>query len=88
MWGTGRWLGLLVLVVVPTTCVFTSVVFTHFWLYFVISSCCAATLGRCDPCDLLIDLEGFHLISIARHECGLVLGIDFSDRFAGLQRVG
>lgn len=49
---------------------------------------CSVSLDRCNRCDLLIDIEGFHPFSIARHECGLVLGIGFSDRLAGSQGVG
>ena len=28
--------------------------------------CCCASLDRCDRCDLLVDLEGFHLMSVTR----------------------
>jgi len=28
--------------------------------------CCSASLDRCDRCDLLVGLEGFHLMSVAR----------------------
>ena len=28
--------------------------------------CCSVSLDRCDRCDLLVDLEGFHLMSVAR----------------------
>ena len=38
--------------------------------------CCSALLGRHDRCDLLVDLEGFHLVAVARRECGLVLDRD------------
>lgn len=44
--------------------------------------CCSALLGRCDRCDLLVDLEGFHLVAVARGECGLVRDIESYDRFA------
>lgn len=42
--------------------------------------CCSVSLDRC---DLLVDLEGFHLVSVARRECGLVLDIESCDRCAG-----
>ena len=42
--------------------------------------CCSVSL---DWCDLFVDLEGFHLVAVARHECGLVLDIESCDRFAG-----
>ena len=50
--------------------------------------CCSASLGRCDRCDLLIDLEGFHLIAVARRESGLVLDIESCDRLAGCPGCG
>ena len=28
--------------------------------------CCSVSLDRCDRCDLLVGLEGFHLMSVAR----------------------
>ena len=46
-------------------------------------TCCSVSLDRCDRCDLLVDLEGFHLVSVARRECGLVLDIESCDRCAG-----
>lgn len=45
--------------------------------------CCSVSLDRCDRCDLLVDLEGFHLVAVARRECGLVLDIESCDRCAG-----
>ena len=38
--------------------------------------CCSVSFGRCDRCDLLVDWEGFHLVCVARCECGLVLDIE------------
>lgn len=32
--------------------------------------CCPASLDRCERCDLLVGLEGFHLIAVARREYG------------------
>ena len=45
--------------------------------------CCSELLGRCDRCDLLVDLEGFYLVAVARRECGLVLDRESCDRCAG-----
>ena len=42
--------------------------------------CCSVSLDRCVRCDLLVGLEGFHLIAVARRECGLVLDIESCDR--------
>ena len=50
--------------------------------------CCSVSLERCDRCDLLVDLEGFHLIAVARRECVLVLDIESCDRFAGCPGCG
>ena len=50
--------------------------------------CCSVSLDRCDRCDLLVDLEGFHLIAVARRECGLVLDIESCDHFAGCPGCG
>ena len=37
--------------------------------------CCSVSLDRCDRCDLLVDLEGFHLMSVARTPDALVLDV-------------
>ena len=50
--------------------------------------CCAVSLGRCDRCDLLVGLAGFHLMSVARRECGLVLDSESCDRCAGCPGCG
>ena len=52
------------------------------------SSCCSVSFGRCGRCDLLVDLEGFHLVAAARRECGLVLDIESCDRCAGCPGCG
>ncbi len=53
------------------------------------STCCwPVSLDRCDRCDLLVDLEGFHLVAAARRECALVLDIDSCDRCAGYPGCG
>ena len=41
------------------------------------------SLGRCDRCDLLVGMEGFHLIEVARRESGLVLDVESCDPVAG-----
>ena len=49
---------------------------------------CSVSLGRCDRCDLLVDLEGFHLVAAARRERALVLDIESCDRCAGCPGCG
>ena len=51
-------------------------------------ACYSVSLDRCDRCDLLVGLEGFHLIAVARRECGLVLDIESCDRCAGCPGCG
>ena len=53
-----------------------------------LTCCCSVSLDRCDRCDLLVDLEGFHLVASARPECALVLGIESCDRCAGYPGCG
>ena len=50
--------------------------------------CCSASLDRCDRCDLLVGLEGFHLVAAARREYGLMLDIESCDRRAGCPGCG
>ena len=50
--------------------------------------CCCASLDRCDRCDLLVGLEGFHLMSVARAPDALVLDIESCDRCAGCPGCG
>ena len=38
--------------------------------------CCSVSLDRCDRCDLLVGLEGFHLMSVARTPDALVLDVE------------
>ena len=45
--------------------------------------CCSVSLDRCDRCDLLVDLEAFHLMSVARTPDALMLDIESCDRCAG-----
>ena len=49
---------------------------------------CSVSLGRCDRCDLLVDLKGFHLVAAARRERALVLDIESCDRCAGCPGCG
>ena len=50
--------------------------------------CCSVSLDRCDRCDLLVGLEGFHLMSVARTPNALVLDIESCDRCAGCPGCG
>ena len=50
--------------------------------------CCSVSLNRCDRCDLLVGLEGFHLVAAARREYGLMLDIESCDRCAGCPGCG
>ena len=50
--------------------------------------CCSVSLDRCDRCDLLVGLEGFHLMSVARFPDALVLDIESCDRCAGCPGCG
>lgn len=51
-------------------------------------TCCSASLERCDRCDLLVGLEGFHLITVARRASGLALDIESCDRHTGCPGCG
>ena len=46
------------------------------------------SLDRCDRCDLLVGLEDFHLMSVARTPQALVLDIKSCDRCAGCPGYG
>ena len=50
--------------------------------------CCSASLDRCDRCDLLVGLEGFHLISVARTPDALVLDVESCNQLAGCPGCG
>ena len=50
--------------------------------------CCSVSLDRCDRCDLLVGLEGFHLMSVARTLDALMLDIESCDRCAGCPGCG
>ena len=45
--------------------------------------CCFVSLDRCDRCDLLVGLEGFHLMSVARTPDALVLDVESCNQLAG-----
>ena len=50
--------------------------------------CCSVSLDRCDRCDLLVGLEGFHVMSAARTPSALVLDIESCDHCAGCPGCG
>ena len=50
--------------------------------------CCSASLDRCDRCDLLVDLEGFHLMSVARTPQLLVLDVESCNQLVGCPGCG
>ena len=50
--------------------------------------CCSVSLGRCDRCDLLVGLEGFHLMSVARTPDALVLDVESCNQLAGCPGCG
>ena len=50
--------------------------------------CCSASLDRCDHCDLLVDLEGFHLMSVTRTPDALVLDVESCNQLAGCPGCG
>ena len=45
--------------------------------------CCSVSLDRCDRCDLLVDLEGFHLMGVARTPDALVLDVESCNQLVG-----
>ena len=50
--------------------------------------CCSVSLGRCDRRNLLVNIEGFHLVAVARRESGLALDRESCDRCAGCPGCG
>ena len=50
--------------------------------------CWPASLDRCDRCDLLVNLEGFHLMSVARTPQALVLDIESCNQLVGCPSCG
>ena len=50
--------------------------------------CCSVSLDRCDRCDLLVDLEGFHLMSVARTPQALVLDVESYNQLVGCPGCG
>ena len=52
-------------------------------------TCCCASLDRCNRCDLLVDLEGFHLMSVTRTpDALLVLDVESRNQLAGCPGCG
>ena len=52
------------------------------------SCCCSASLDRCDRCDLLVGLEGFHLMGVARPSDALVLDVESCNQLVGCPGCG
>ena len=50
--------------------------------------CCCASLDRCDRCDLLVGLEGFHLMSVTRTPGALVLDVESCNQLVGCPGCG
>ena len=50
--------------------------------------CCSASLDRCDRCDLLVGLEGFHLMSVTRTSQALVLDVESCNQLVGCPGCG
>ena len=50
--------------------------------------CCSVSLDRCDRCDLLVGLEGFHLMSVARTPDALVLDVESCNQLVRCPRCG
>ena len=50
--------------------------------------CCCVSLDRCVRCDLLVGLEGFHLMSVARTPDTLVLDVESCNQLAGCPGCG
>ena len=50
--------------------------------------CCSVSLNRCDRYDLLVGLEGFHLMSVARTSDALVLDVESCNQLVGCPGCG
>ena len=50
--------------------------------------CCSVSLDRCDRCDLLVGLEGFHLMSVDRTPDALVLDVESCNQLVGCPGCG
>ena len=50
--------------------------------------CCSASLDRGERCDLLVGLEGFHLMGMARTPDALVLDVESCNQLARSPRCG
>ena len=51
-------------------------------------TCCSVSLDRCDRCDLLVGLEGFHLMSVARTPDALVLDVESCNQLVSCSGYG
>ena len=52
-------------------------------------TCCrSVSLDRCDRCDLLVGLEGFHLMSAVRTPDALMLDVESCNQLVECQVVG
>lgn len=50
--------------------------------------CCSVLLDRCDRCDLLVGLEGLHLMRVSRIPSALVLDVESCDQLVGCPGCG
>ena len=50
--------------------------------------CCSVSLDRCDRCDLLVDVKGFHPIAITQRKCSMVLWIKSCCQVVGCPSCG
>lgn len=50
--------------------------------------CCSASLESCDRCDLLVGLEGFHLMGVISTQEALVLGAESCNQVVGCGECG
>lgn len=66
----------------------TPAIFKGPWAVSHPTCCCSVSLDRCDRCDLLVDLGGFHLMSVARTSQALVLDIESCECLAGCPGCG
>ena len=51
-------------------------------------TCCCCCCASLDRCDLLVGLEGFHLMSVARTPGALVLDVESCNQLAGCPGCG
>ena len=58
------------------------------WVVSHSACCCSVSFGRCDRCDLLVDLEGFHLMGVARTPDALVFDVESCNQLVGCPGCG